>query len=495
MQPFTGTHARAGAPLENKTMAGSLKSMSDNKKIVDVGEVIDSAKYFWVPFGITIMMMIIMATDGYDLFLMGHVGGHLVTDWNISRADLGPINTAGLLGMAIGSVTLGWLGDRIGRKRSYFTCLVFLFIGSVLCWYAAKGGTPENAVATIREMTIWRFVTGLGMGGVTPLATTLISEWTSSRVRSVVVALVISSVPVGGSLAGWANNHFEWETLFLIGGLVPLGLFLVFGVLLPESPKYMAQRPHLHAKLARSLNRLLGEQRFDGTEGFVVHEAGKRSSNWLATIWNSYYARATFFIWVAFSFNSFVLYVYTNYLKVLLPPERVTVDTAGSALSLFSIGAFFGSIGGAFLIRWFGSRYVGTTLALLGVVATALIGALLIGAENPTASNVLVMSFLAGVSFNGMQAFMYAVAAHSYPTEIRGSAVGLAQTVSRIGAVLSPIVASGYLAMQPLPGVNLFFWFVAGCAFITALSFFLIPSHIPRQDPGEPIRAPVAQKT
>mgnify|MGYP000662084542 CR=1 FL=1 len=39
------------------------------KKKVDVGAVIDSANYFWVPFGITIMMIIIMATDGYDLFL------------------------------------------------------------------------------------------------------------------------------------------------------------------------------------------------------------------------------------------------------------------------------------------------------------------------------------------------------------------------------------------------------------------------------------------
>jgi AAHS family 4-hydroxybenzoate transporter-like MFS transporter len=452
----------------------------DNKKIVDVGAVIDSANYFWVPFFITVMMIVIMATDGYDLFLMGHVGGHLVADWGISRADLGPINTAGLLGMAIGSVSLGWLGDRIGRKRSYFTCLVFLCIGSVLCYLAAKGGSPANAKETISQMAMWRFVTGLGMGGITPLATTLISEWTSKKVRSVIVALVISSVPVGGSLAGLANQHIPWQDMFLVGGLVPLALFILFGYFLPESPKYMAQHPALRGKLAKSLNRLLGEQRFDGTEEFRVQEEGKRSSHWLATIWNSYYARATFFIWVAFSFNSFVLYIYTNYLKVLLPADRVAEVTAGSALSLFSIGAFFGSIGGAFLIRWAGSRYVGSGLALLGVGATAVIGLLLVGTASPTASNVLVMSFLAGVSFNGMQAFMYAVAAHSYPTEIRGSAVGLAQTVSRIGAVLSPIIASGYLAMDPLPGVNLFFWFVAGCAFITTVSFFLIPSHIPR---------------
>jgi MFS transporter, AAHS family, 4-hydroxybenzoate transporter len=451
-----------------------------NKKIVDVSEVIDSAKYFWVPFGITLMMIIIMLSDGYDLFLMGHVSNFLITDWGVSRGDLGPINTAGLVGMAVGSVTMGWLGDRIGRKKSYFTCLLFLFVGSVLCYYAAIQGTPETAQESIRQITIWRFVTGLGMGGVTPLATTLISEWTSYRVRSVVVALVISSVPVGGSLVGLAVKYFEWQQLFLIGGLVPLALFVAFGFLLPESPKYMAQHPNLHGKLAKSLNRLLGEKRFDGTEQFQVKEAGRRSSNWFATIWNNDYRRSTIFIWLAFSFNSFVLYMYTNYLKVLLPADRVAIDVAGSALSLFSIGAFFGSIGGAFLIRWFGSRYVGSALAFLGVAGTALIGALLIGAESPAPSSIKVMSFIVGMSINGMQAFMYAVSAHSYPTEIRGSAVGLAQTVSRVGAVLSPIVATGYLTMKPLPDVNLFFWFVAGCALITTLSFFLIPSHIPR---------------
>ncbi|HXC59671.1 MAG TPA: MFS transporter [Steroidobacteraceae bacterium] len=454
--------------------------MSVDKKTVDVGAVIDSAKYFWVPFGITIMMIIIMLTDGYDLFLMGHVGNHLVGDWGISRADLGPINMAGLIGMAVGSVGLGWLGDRIGRKRSYFTCLVFLFIGSVLCYFAATHGTKETAEAALWQMTLWRFVTGLGMGGITPLATTLISEWTSYRVRSVIVALVISSVPVGGSLAGWAIQHVEWQQMFLIGGLVPLGLFILFGYLLPESPKYMAQHPQLHAKLARALNRLVGEKRFDGTENFAVQEAGKRSANWLATIWNSDYARITFFIWVAFSFNSFVLYMYTNYLKVLLTTDGAADALAGASLSLFSIGAFFGSIGGAFLIRWFGSRYVGSALAFVGVAGTFLIGVLTMAAGAPADFNVKVLAFAVGMSINGMQAFMYAVSAHSYPTEIRGSAVGLAQTVSRIGAVLSPMVASAYFAMQPLPGVNLFFWFVAACALITTVSFFLIPSHIPK---------------
>jgi MFS transporter, AAHS family, 4-hydroxybenzoate transporter len=451
------------------------------KKVVDVGAVIDGAKYFWVPFGITVMMIIIMLTDGYDLFLMGQVGRPMTAAWNISGAVLQNINYAGLAGMAIGSVGLGWLGDRIGRKKSYFTCLIFLFIGSVLCYHAAKGGTPENAEETLKMMTLWRFVTGLGMGGVTPLATALISEWTSKNVRAVIVALVISSVPVGGKLAAFAVKHVpEWQDMFLIGGLVPLGLFLLFGFLLPESPKYMAQRPHLHAKLAKALNRLVGENRYDGTETFLVQEAGKRSDNWLTTIWNSHYARATLFIWIAFSINSYALYMYTNNLPLLLPAGRVATETASEALGQFSVGAFFGSIGGAFLIRWFGSRWVGTLLALLGVLATAAIGFLLVGTASPTPGSIVWAAFFAGVSFNGMQAFMYAVAAHSYPTEIRGSALGLAQTISRIGALLSPWVAQQYLGMTPQPGADQFFWFVAATAFITVISFFLIPSHIPK---------------
>ncbi len=237
---------------------------------------------------------------------------------------LGPINTAGLLGMAIGSVTLGWLGDRIGRKKSYFTCLVFLFIGSVLCYLAAKSGTPENAKETIGQMTIWRFVTGLGMGGITPLATTPDFGMDLGaraqrrrgardllRARRRLARRFRESVTCSGSSCSWSAVSCR------------SGCSSCSASCCRRSPKYMAQRPALHARLAKSLNRLIGEKRFDGTENFVVREAGKRSSHWLATIWNSFYARATLFIWIAFSFNSFVLYMYTNYLKVLLPSDRV----------------------------------------------------------------------------------------------------------------------------------------------------------------------------
>ncbi len=449
------------------------QTQNSNQRNVDVVEVIDSASFFPIPFLISIMMIIIMLTDGFDLFTMGYVGPHLLEDWGITRSELGPVNSAGLIGMAIGSVALGWLGDRVGRKKAYISCLALLFLGSILCYFAGD----------IQELTIWRLVTGFGLGGVTPLATTLISEWTSKSVRSVVVACVIVSVPLGGTVAGIVEQQiipiYGWRSMFMVGAIVPLVLFVLFAYLLPESPKYMAKHADQHPKLAKQLNRLLGEDRFDGTENFIVTEAGKQSSNWFSTIWNSDFRYRTTLIWIAFACNSFVLYIFTNYLRVLLEAAGQSSEIGSQGLSLFSLGAAFGSIGGAFMIGWFGSKYVGSALAFMGVVATGAIGALLV-ADGTSSGQILGLCLLAGAAVNGMQAFMYAVSAHSYPTEVRGSAVGMAQTFSRVGAVLSPSAASIYFAMDPLPPASNFFMFVAIAMMLTVISFYLIPSHIPR---------------
>ncbi|MEY4590284.1 MAG: hypothetical protein RL497_2360 [Pseudomonadota bacterium] len=450
-----------------------------HSKIINIDTVINSARYFGLPFVITLMMTSIMLADGYDLFLMGHVSTFLIHDWKITRAELGPINTAGLIGMATGSVALGWLGDRIGRTRAYFSCLLFLFIGSLVCYNAAQTGSASTAQASIEQMVLGRFIMGLGMGGVTPLAATIMSEWIAQPIRSLCIACVISAVPLGGFLTGFVSRWVEWPQMFLIGSAVPLGLFIAFIFFLPESPRYLLQNPKHTHKLANTLNRLIGKKRFDGSEHFVLTEENKYSTNWLATIWNAHYRLTTLCIWLVFSFNSFVLYVYTNYLKVLLPQEKISTDTAGLALMLFSIGAFLGSIASALIVPQLGSRPVGTSLAFLGVLASASLGAVLYTPNNPAEYSILVLSFALGIAINGMQVFIYTVSTYAYPTHLRGSAVGLAQTVSRLGAVLSPIAVTTYLQLQPQLSISGFFVFIASCALVTTLCYFLIPAQIP----------------
>jgi AAHS family 4-hydroxybenzoate transporter-like MFS transporter len=446
----------------------------DNNKTVDVGEVIDSANYFWVPFGITVMMVIIMLTDGFGLFTTGYIGPHIVKDWGIGRDQLSWIGYTQMGGMAIGSVLLGWVSDHIGRKKAYFSCLALLFAGSLLCYSAGN----------ITQLASFRFVTGLGLGGITPLATTLISEWTPKRVRSLIVACVVVSVPLGGSLAGvlaaWLIPAYGWRSMFLAGAVMPLVLLVLFWLLLPESPKYLALRPALHLQLAKALNRLLGAQRFTGTEKFIVVEHAQTSRSWLSTIWNSNYWRSTLFIWIAFTFNTLVLYIFTNTLPVLFDWASQSAAVASQSLSLFSGGGVLGSIGGAYLMGLWGSRGVGTAAAFIGAVATATIGVLLLqGGHSHLA--LLGACFLGGAVVNGMQSYLYAVSAHSYPTEIRGAAIGAAQAFSRFGGLLSATVPQIYFKMHPVPPIDRFFWFVAACALVTTVSYYLIPSHIPRR--------------
>jgi AAHS family 4-hydroxybenzoate transporter-like MFS transporter len=459
--------------------------MQSNKK-VDVGAVIDSAAFVGKPLGIALMMIIIMLTDGFDLFLPGYIAADMIADPALGLADrqaIQPFMGAGLIGMAVGSVLLGWLGDRVGRKIAYVGCLALMGIGSLLCYYATS----------LNELTWWRVVMGFGLGGITPLATTLVSEWTNQKVRSVVVASVIVAVPLGGMLTGTIYREvvpdYGWRAMFLIGAIAPLALFVLFSFALPESPKYMAKHPRLHKRLARSLNQLVKEERYDGTEEFVVIEQGQRSSNWLATIWNSDFRVRTALIWIAFTVNSFVLYVFTTQIPLLLTQAGFTSDEGSLGLQFFSGGAVLGSVGGAILIGFFGSRLTGTGLAALGAIGSALVALVLMGG-NAQAATIFALFLLAGASVNGMQAFMYAVSAHSYPTEVRGSAVGVAQSVSRLGAVLAPTAAGIYFGMNTPPFT--FFLFMAGVICLTVLSFFLIPTHIPRNSGEDTMKARVA---
>jgi len=444
----------------------------DSRK-VDVGEVIDTAPFLGKPLGIALMMIVIMLTDGFDLFIPSYIAPALVADWGVTKSDVQPFVQAGLIGMAIGSIALGWIGDRIGRKIAYVSCLALMFVGSAFCYFANSLG----------ELFVWRLVMGLGLGGITPLATTLVSEWTNKRMRSIVVATVIVSIPLGGTLAGIVYRAIEpaygWRSMFAVGAIVPLVLFVVFAYLLPESPKFMAKHTRLHGKLAAALNQLVREKRYDGSEAFFVKEEGKRSGNWFATIFNSDFRLRTVLIWTAFAVNSFVLYVFTSQIPLLLDTAGLSAGISSRGLQYFSSGAVLGSIGGAIIIGRFGSRYTGSVLAAMGGVASAAIGTTL-GADTVSHTELLVLCLLAGASVNGMQAFMYAVTAHSYPTEVRGSAVGMAQTVSRIGAVTAPVLAAFYFSMDPVPPVSSFFLFMSGVIVVTVVSFYLIPSHIER---------------
>jgi AAHS family 4-hydroxybenzoate transporter-like MFS transporter len=438
-------------------------------KTVDITTVIDSAKFVGLPLRVAILTFFIMLVDGFDLQTMSFVAPVLIKEWGVDRSLLTPVLTASMIGMALGSFTLGWLGDVIGRKKSYVVCIVFLFVGSLLSAYCTN----------LTNLFIFRFITGIGLGGVTPLAATLISEWTPKKQRGLAVTSVVVAVPLGGmvgaAVAQWIIPAYGWRTIFLIGAALPFVFFALAWFLMPESPKFLAQRPARHPFLAKELNRLLGEQRFDGTETFYVEEPPAPPGNWIATLLSKQYRATTLLLWMAFSFNTLALYSFVNFLPTVLTAAGLPLEASLQGSKLFNFGGFFGSIGGALLIGLYGSRIIGSSLALIGGISTLLIGmTVLAGAGSST--QMLLLIWVSGMALNGMQAFLYAVGAHSYPTFIRAPGVGCAQAISRIGGVLSGGVAIIVYELGLAAGH--FFYIVAGVIVVVVISFFSLRTHI-----------------
>jgi AAHS family 4-hydroxybenzoate transporter-like MFS transporter len=438
---------------------------------VDVVDVIDSARYFGWPLAITILTILIMLVDGYDLQTMSFVAPAIVTDWSIARADLIWVLNGSLIGMALGSVVLGRLGDRVGRKGAFIACLLSLCAGSLLSAHARSLG----------ELFVWRAATGIGLGGLTPLAATFISEWTPRRVRSIAVACTVVSVPLGGMLGAMiaqrAIPSFGWRAIFWVGTALPLLFVILAAWLLPESPRFLAQDPAHSKRLAAILNRLVREPRFVGSERFYVAEPAAPARHWLGIILSGEYRQTTLLLWVAFAFNTLGLYSYANWLPTVLTAAGLTQTAALEQHEYFNFGGVFGAVGGAILIGRYGSRLVGTGLALLGVGATLLVGATLAD-SSPPAPALALLVLAAGAAFSGMQSFLYAVGAHSYPTYVRGAGVGCAQTISRIGGVLGGLAAGAFFGLHPQPPLSNFFYALGTLVIMVAVSFYLLRTHI-----------------
>jgi AAHS family 4-hydroxybenzoate transporter-like MFS transporter len=445
--------------------------MSAPDSSIEVIEVIDSARYLRLPIGIAMVSILIMLIDGYDLQTMSFVAPALVLDWHLARADLGWVLNGSMIGMAFGSIALGRLGDSIGRRNAFVVCLVFLCLGSLLSAHAHS----------LDQLIAFRIITGIGLGGATPLATTFIAEWAPRRIRSIAVACVVVSVPLGGMLGAMIAKRvmpqFGWRAIFWIGAGLPLLFFVLAVLLLPESPKFLAQSPARSRRLAAALNRLLREPRFSGSERFHMAEPAAPSRHWLRIILSREYLHTTLLLWGAFTFNTVGLYSFANWLPTLLTSAGFSQSAALDELKYFNFGGFFGAVGGAVLIGQYGSRMVGTGLALLGVVATLLVGITLTLATFPGLQLALLV-VVAGAALSGMQSFVYAVGANSYATYVRGAGVGCAQTISRVGGVMGGLAAAAFFALRPQPPVGAFFYAVATLGVAVAVTFGLLRTHI-----------------
>lgn len=403
--------------------------------IVDIAEVLDSGVWTTTQKLVVGLAALSVILDGFDSQLIGYAIPSLMKDWGLPRGAFTPVVAAGLIGMSLGSAMIGLMADRFGRRVAILISVLVFGLGTGLI-----GLAPD--LTTIMAL---RFLAGLGIGGALPSSTTLSAEFTPRRHRTLMITLTIVCVPLGGMLAGlYAGVVLPgagWRTLFVVGGIVPVGLAALLFVALPESPRYLAR----HASRSKDLVRLLGRIGRQVTPDTVFTDGARASAESkasVAALFRGDRLRDTAALWGAFFLCLLAVYSAFSWLPTMLSAQGLNTAQATSGLTAYNLGGVLGSLLCAFAIQRFGSR-----LPLVFCALAAAGSAFVLQIVDIGQTMVLIVGLgVHGLFVNAVQSTLYAVAAHVYPTNIRATGTAWALAFGRLGAILSAFVGAAVIS-------------------------------------------------
>lgn len=440
---------------------------------VEVTQVVDSCAFLGLPFVVSIFTVLTLVFDGFDIQAVGFVAPALLGEWNITRAELSPVLAAALVGMALGAIVMGPVGDKLGRRSALIMSMSVVAAGSLLSAYATTPG----------ELTMYRFITGLGLGGSLPNATSLMVELAPLAVRNLVVSITIVGVPIGGVVGAEAAAQllpaFGWRSVFVAGAILPVLLAVSMWLWMPESPRYLARRPERSDELSRMLNRLTRSNRYRATDRFAIAEqTAPAQREGLGALFTPQYRVDTLLLWAAFFTSIFSVYALFNWLPTVLSGIGLPVTVALRSALVFNLGGVVGALIMATAMNRYGSRKV---LLTFSVAAAAL--AFVLAALQSTLYDVnrllplLLIMAAAGATILGVQVGLYSVSAYAYPTSARASGVGAALGVGRVGGIVSAF--AGGIVSSIGEGVAPFFGGIALVVLLMTVAIAVFRRHMP----------------
>jgi len=174
--------------------------------------------------------------DGFDILAMSFSASGVKADWNLTHTELGRLLSAGLVGMAFGSLLFAPSADYWGRRR------IILLTGAI----AGAGMLGSVAARAYSELLVLRFLTGIGIGGTIASVAVVVSEYVPDRWRSSALAAYATGYPVGASVGGALSTlaipRYGWRSAFAIGGTMSLLLLALAWRRLPESLDFLLVR-------------------------------------------------------------------------------------------------------------------------------------------------------------------------------------------------------------------------------------------------------------
>jgi putative MFS transporter len=393
-----------------------------------------------------------MFLDGFDLTVIAVALPFLIKKWGITPGLAGVVASSAVVGMLLGSLILGHLTDRIGRKAMYVVDLTCFVV------FAALTALSQN----VWEFIAFRFLLGIGIGADYPISTTLLSEFVPTARRGAFVTAVGSCWFVG-AVTAYLVGYFllpvgpnAWRLMLLIGAAIAL-IVIFLRSRIPESPRWLASQGR-DDEASRVLHALTGQS--------ISLEATPRHS-W-TSLFRGGLLRLTIFVaifWFCYDVAYYGIAMYT--------PTILKSFTAGSTSAAYLGSAAISALGlfGAFLGIMLVDRWGRRPLIIFAFGGLTVMLAALALQPSPALAMLVILFGLATLFANmgpGILSFVYATEA--FPTSVRAGSVGLGTAVSRVGAILAILVVPKLVHSWGLHMALWMFVALAAIAFVTCIA-------------------------
>ncbi|WP_421682737.1 MFS transporter [Stutzerimonas urumqiensis] len=426
---------------------------------VDAGPM---TPYQWTAIGVCIMLNMI---DGFDVLVMAFTAASVSTEWQLGGTEIGMLLSAGLLGMAGGSLFIAPWADRFGRRPLILFCLTLSAVGMLLSAYSQS---PE-------QLGLLRILTGLGIGGILASSNVIASEYSNARWRGLSVSLQSTGYALGATFGGmvavYLLGQWGWRSVFLFGGLCTLAAIPLTLWRLPESLDFLIARRPSNA-LVR-LNRLaarLGQPQLRELPTLSDARAQGGGSRF-QRLFTREQLPSTLLLWLAFFLVMFGFYFVMSWTPKLLVTAGLSAEQGVTGGVLLSVGGIFGST----LLGFCSARYRLHLILAVFMLVTALLLAVFV-ASTSQLTLAFIVGALIGLFANGCVAGLYAVSPLVYDASVRATGVGWAIGIGRIGAILSPLVAGRLIDAQWAPSQLYLAYAAAFAAVACVVLMFRLPS-------------------
>jgi AAHS family 4-hydroxybenzoate transporter-like MFS transporter len=386
---------------------------------------------------VAVLCTLVQVCDGYDLNSVAWAVPSLIRAWHLPPSAFTMAFLWSSVGIMVGALTAGPIGDRFGRRPLLLASLTIFGLASLLSAMA-------DSLATL---SVLRFVTGIGIGGGFSGAAALAGDYTPHRLRATMIMATFTGAPLGGFLGGQIValllGKFGWPMIFVLGGVFPLLLVVVLALWLPESPRFLAARLNLSPRDAALLRRLdIVPEQIDGVD--------VARGNPIRMLFSPGYALQTVLLWIIYFCSLLNLFLFAYWMPTVFNLIGMSPAQAVFASSLRDFGAIFVALYLGLAIDRLGPE---RTLALHYAVGAVFIAAIALLAM-PYAI-LCVASFLAGMTITGSQTGANGACGKLYPARMRTSGLGWALGIGRLGAIAAPLLG-GYLLALGLPPTHIF---------------------------------------